>query len=231
MPWAHLAIAAVALLGISLPGTAAAGTVGSPRGKACLRLPDNPNVLRAKAGHLRRDNVAARREGLSWLRDLVRVQRFTKWRILIRLAPETKTYHVAGVAPQLRVTRPWTKRFIEEFSRAFHDRFRTRLKITSLTRTAVAQRALRRANGNAAPADGHIRSTHLTGASVDISKRPLRDQELRWIRAALQRLVARRLLSATEEFRQPHFHVLVFRAYDDAPRGRLLASLPGCALP
>lgn len=231
MRWAHLAITAVALLGISLPATAAADAVRGSRGKACPRLPDDRNVLRAKAGHLRRDNAAVRREGLSWLRDLALVQRFTKSRILVRLAAETKTYHVAGVARQLRVTRPWTKRFIEELSRAFHGRFRTRLKVTSLTRTAGAQQALRRVNGNAAPADGHVRSTHLTGAAVDISKRPLRDPELRWIRAALQRLAARRLLSAIEEFRQPHFHVLVFRAYDDAPRGRLLASVPGCARP
>jgi hypothetical protein len=40
----------------------------------------------------------------------------------------------------------------------------------------VTQRALRRINGNAAPAHRSLRSTHLTGAATDISRRSLAER-------------------------------------------------------
>lgn len=189
--------------------------------RACARFPAHAQALRARVGNLVRENAAARRQRLSWLRDLRMVRRFTRSGLLVPVPPETTTYWVATATPALRVTRPWTKRFIERMSRAFRTRFGGRLKITSLTRTAVTQHALRRINGNAAPARGPLRSTHLTGAAVDISKHSLGEPHVRWFRVVLQRLAARRLVSAVEEFAQPHFHVLVFRAFADHPSGRL----------
>lgn len=222
------AIAAVLLLGISFPVAAVSGEAG----RVCLRAPDHPGVLRAKAGHLLRENAAVRRLDLSWLLDLARVRRFTRSRILVPVAAQTATYYVDGIAAELRVTRPWTKRFIEDVSSAFRTRFGSRLRITSLTRTAVTQRALRRVNGNAAPATGRFRSAHITGAAVDISKQPLRDREVRWMRVALQHLARRRTLSAIEEFRHPHFHVFVFRTYEREPRNSLLEAVASaCARP
>jgi hypothetical protein len=59
-----------------------------------------------------------------------------------------------------------------------------------------------------------VRSTHLTGASVDVSKQPLSVAEIRWLRVVLSRLADRGVLHAVEEFVQPHFHVMVFRQYE-----------------
>lgn len=94
-----------------------------------------------------------------------------------------------------------------------HEIFGTKLKITSLIRTVATQRSLRSRNGNAAPARGESRSTHLTGASVDISKHPHSKREIYWLRQVLRRLTRQGFLHAIEEFHQPHFHVMVFRRY------------------
>lgn len=191
----------------------------------CVRFPAHALALRATAGNLVRENAAARRQGLSWLRDVAMVRRFTRSGLLAPVPARTGTYWVASMTPALRVVRPWTKRFIEQVSRAFRARFGAQLKLTSLTRPAVTQDALRRINGNAAPARGPLRSTHLTGAAVDISKHSFGEPHVRWFRVVLQRLAARGLLSAIEEFEQPHFHVLVFRALSDYPSARLSALL------
>ena len=83
-------------------------------------------------------------------------------------------------------------------------------------------RALIRTNPSAAPAAGPVQSTHLTGAAVDISKRALSEREVAWLRTVIARLEARRLIHAVEEFGEPHFHVLIRRAY--APYARTLGS-------
>lgn len=76
---------------------------------------------------------------------------------------------------------------------------------------------------------GAVASTHLTGASVDLSKVEHSDVELAWLRLVLRRLTARGLVSAIEEFAQPHFHVMVFRAYvRHGVRLRTPAAIGGC---
>lgn len=175
-------------------------------------------ALTARPGHLRRENAAADREGLSRIRDRRMLRRFVQARLLVPLPPETRTYWVAGVPDWLRVTRPWTKRFIEQLAAGLHGLFDTRLKVTSLTRTVDIQRALGTWNHNAAPADGRIRSTHLTGATVDLSTQPLTDREILWLRHVLGRLARQGWLLAIEELQQAHFHVLVFKRYQTYAR-------------
>jgi len=167
---------------------------------------------------LRRESAAATRDRLSRIRDLAMVERLRRKGLLVPVLSETPTYYVEGVEPRLRVARPWTRRFIEQLAQAFHDLFAQPLRITSLTRTVLTQRRLRRTNPSAAPADGPVRSTHLTGAAVDVSKRGLSDDEVAWLRTVLARLRERRLIHAVEEFREPHFHVMVRRAYDEYAR-------------
>lgn len=172
--------------------------------------------LVATLGRLGRESAAATRDRLSRMRDLAMVERFRRARLLVVVPSETRTYHVAGVDASLRVTRPWTKLFIEQVAGAFHDLFGKRLRITSLTRTTAAQRALERINPNAAPAHGPVRSTHLTGAAVDLSKRFLSEEEIAWFRTVLGRLKRERaLVDVAEEFHEPHFHVLVRRGYGE----------------
>lgn len=185
--------------------------------------------LRAKPGALRRENAAAARDRLSRLASRRMLTRFRRARLLVSLPGSTGTYYVSGVPASLRVARPWTRRFVEQLAAAKHRFFGSPLRITGLTRTRVYQQALIATNANAAPARGRIQSTHLTGASVDISKRLLSDPEIHWLRTVLRRLTADGLVHAVEEFRQPHFHVLVrkrYGAYARALRSPLL--IGGC---
>jgi hypothetical protein len=174
--------------------------------------------LRARAGSLRRENAAATRDGLSRLASGRMLTRFRRFRLLVSVPASTRTYYVSGVPGSLRVARPWTKRFIEHLAAAKRRSFGTPLRITSLTRTRAYQKALGATNGNAAPAHGRLQSTHLTGASVDISKRLLSTPEIDWLRAVLRRLTADGLVHAIEEFREPHFHVLVRKRYGASAR-------------
>ncbi|HSE94766.1 MAG TPA: DUF5715 family protein [Methylomirabilota bacterium] len=190
-----------------------------------LRLPDAN--LAATAGNLERENRAADGLRLSRMQDDRTVARFVRAGRLVSVPRHTATLWVEGVPDALRVARPWTRRFVEQLAAAARDLFGTRLKITSLTRTVALQARLDRSNPNAAPAAGRRRSTHLTGAAVDISKRPHTAPEIRWLRAVLARLEGQGLLLAIEEFAQPHFHVMVLPRYLAYARSLTSASLIG----
>lgn len=196
---------------------------------ARLHLVRRPLV--APPGRLRRESDAALRDQLCRMRDIPMVQRFREAGLLVTVPAEAATYYVAGVSAPLRAARPWTKSFIEQTSRAFHRLFDRRLRITSLTRTRAVQRSLLRTNVGAAPAQGAVQSTHLTGATLDISKRALSATQVAWLRTVLDRLSRRGLIHVVEEFQAPHFHVMVtrrFLQYDGAepagPRSRMLSA-------
>jgi hypothetical protein len=183
--------------------------------------------LVARPHRLRRESAAAARDRLSRMRDLAMVDHFRRSGLLVDVPLETRTYYVEGVGTRLRVARPWTRRFIEQLAQAFHGLFDRPLRITSLTRTTARQRALLQTNSSAAPATGPVRSTHLTGAAVDISKRSFSEREVAWLRTVLARLRHRGVVHAVEEFGEPHFHVLVRRAYERYGRALTSAVLAG----
>jgi hypothetical protein len=196
------------------------GAKATPRGRSVLMLLPTltHRPLLATAGRLRRESAAAAVDGLSRMRNDRMTSRFRRAGLLVAIPVETRTYYVAGVRTSLRVARPWVRTFVEHVAAAFHRFFGHRLRITSLTRTTITQLALRRINPSAAPADGVVRSTHLTGAAVDLSKRDLSDVEAAWLRTVLHRLRRRSLVHVVEEFGQPHFHVMVRRRYADYSR-------------
>jgi hypothetical protein len=183
----------------------------------------------ASRGHLVRENVRATAERLSRLRTRAALERFVRAGLLVRVPEEARGFYVAGVPRWRRVARPWTRLFVRQLGEALHALFGSRLRVTDLTRTAAVQEALGEWNGNAAPARGAVASTHLTGASVDLSKVEHSDVELAWLRLVLGRLTARGLVIAIEEFAQPHFHVMVFRAYArHGARLRTPVAIGGC---
>ena len=185
--------------------------------------------LPASRGHLVRENARANAERLSRLRTRASLEGFVRAGLLVPVPEQTRGFGVVGVPRWRRVARPWTRRFVQQLGEALHALFGSRLRVTDLTRTEAVQKALGEWNGNAAPAWGAVVSTHLTGASVDLSKVEHSDVELAWLRLVLGRLTARGLVSAIEEFAQPHFHVMVFRAYlHHAARLRSSVALGGC---
>jgi hypothetical protein len=164
-------------------------------------------------GHRARENAEANADRLSRISSRAVLGRFARAGLLVPVPPAGRGYRVVDVDEWRRVARPWTRVFVRQLGAAMDALFDARLRVTDLTRTQAVQLALGKWNGNAAPATGPAASTHLTGAAVDLSKVEHTDVEIAWLRLVLRRLTERALIDAIEEFAQPHFHVLVRRAY------------------
>jgi len=158
-------------------------------------------------------NSRADDDNLSRMQNVGMLNRFVHGGYLVRVAGSGSHYYVHGVPAQYRYTRPWTKLFLARLSRQYYAKFGKRLRVTSLVRTEGRQRRLARVNANAAEAIGDSRSSHLTGATIDISKRFMSAAERRWMREVLYSLHRQGYVYAIEEFYQPTFHIMVFRNY------------------
>ncbi len=135
---------------------------------------------------------------------------------------ETDALKLASNLPEnRRYCRPWTRDFINDLSQAFYNEFRTPLQVNSLVRTMEQQHQLRRHNRYAAPEFGDTASTHLTGVSLDLSRRGLTPMQYAWVRTYLLPLKEQGMLDPIEE-RQPVLHIVVFEKYsgggDDAEK-------------
>jgi hypothetical protein len=121
----------------------------------------------------------------------------------------------SNLLPNRRYCRPWTRDFAEDFGEAFYTEFHKPIQINSAVRTAEQQKKLRRHNRNAAPEAGETVSTHLTGVTLDISKRGLTRKQHKWIEQYFLPMKDAGVIDPIEERRQPVFHVVVFEGYTD----------------
>ncbi len=184
---------------------------------ACLSI-----TLTATAGSLRAtrssqlvQNQRADEDRLSRMEDSSMTERFVRLKLLEPVPAKTSAYYLHAVREDNRYLRPWTKLFLSRLSSQFRARFGKPLRVTSLLRTAEYQRSLQRRNGNAAADEGPKRSAHLTGASLDISKKGMTGAERQWVKNVLSSLHNSGHIYAIEEFQQPVFHILVLRQYED----------------
>jgi hypothetical protein len=134
---------------------------------------------------------------------------------LVPLSESRSLKIAANLTENRRYCRPWTREFVEDFSDAFYQEFRRPIQVNSAVRTAEQQKKLRRHNRNAAPEAGETVSTHLTGVTLDISKRGLTRKQHKWIEQYFLPLKNAGLIDPIEERRQPVFHVVVFNQYTD----------------
>ena len=172
-------------------------------------------VLRASASSQRIQNARADFDDLSRLGNDREVIRFRRAGLLVPVPASGRGFYVHQVPAKFRYLRPWARLFLTRLSRQFHARFGARLRITGLLRTERYQARLTHRNVNAAAASGATRSSHLTGATLDISKRFMSGAHRSWMRSLLSELRDRKVLYAIEEFGQPCFHVMVYRSYSD----------------
>jgi hypothetical protein len=129
---------------------------------------------------------------------------------------ESKSVRIASnLTENRRYCKPWTRDFVQDFGQAFYEQFHKPIQVNSAVRTADQQKKLRRHNRNAGPVEGETASTHLTGVSVDISKRGLTRKEHQWIEQYFLPLKNEGLVDPIEERRQPVFHVVVFDRYTE----------------
>lgn len=160
-------------------------------------------------------NARADADNLSRMRDVAMVQRFAQNGLLVHVPSSTRSYYLHAIPSAYHYCRPWTKLFLDRLSREYHAKFGQRLRITSMVRTVKRQMMLARRNGNAADAFGALRSSHLTGATLDISKHSMSAAGRTWMRKVLYSLRKSGYLYAIEEFEEPTFHVMVYTNYPD----------------
>jgi hypothetical protein len=117
--------------------------------------------------------------------------------------------------PSRRYCRPWTRDFVEDLSQVFYNHFHEQIQVNSAVRTVVVQKKLRRRNRNAAPAEGDTASSHLAGVTVDLQRRGLSKEEIRWMEHYLFYMKALGLVEPEEERRHWCFHIMVSGRYSD----------------
>src|ERR1700677_2696613 len=120
-----------------------------------------------------------------------------------------------GLDPSRRFCRPWTRDFVDDLSANFYRQFHNQIQLNSAVRTVKVQKKLRRHNRNAAPADGDTASSHLAGITVDLQRRGLTKEQMRFVEHYLFYLNALGLVEPEEERRHWCFHIMVSDRYSD----------------
>ena len=169
-------------------------------------------------------NSRADAQDLSRMASVDMIERFSENGLLVQVPEKTRNYYLYAIPAQYRYLRPWSKLFLDELGADYFARFKDPLRVTSLVRTERQQMKLAGRNVNAARATGSRRSSHLTGATLDISKRFMSSEQQDWMRQTLYSLKKRGYLYAIEEFNQPTFHIMVYRDY--LGRSRASAATP-----
>jgi hypothetical protein len=117
--------------------------------------------------------------------------------------------------PSRRYCRPWTRDFVQDLSEAYYRQFHEQIQVNSAVRTVKVQKKLRRRNRNAAPAEGDTASSHLAGVTLDLQRRGMSKEQIRFVERYLFYLNALGLVEPEEERRHWCFHVMVSDRYND----------------
>jgi hypothetical protein len=117
--------------------------------------------------------------------------------------------------PSRRYCRPWTRDFVADLSEVYYRQFHAQIQVNSAVRTVKVQKKLRRRNRNAAPAEGDTASSHLAGVTVDLQRRGMTQEEMRFVEHYLFYLKALALVEPEEERRHWCFHIMVSDRYSD----------------
>lgn len=128
--------------------------------------------------------------------------------------------------PSRRYCRSWTRDFLNDLARAYYARFHDQIQVNSAVRTVIVQRKLRRHNRNAAPEAGETASSHLAGLTVDLQRRGLTREQLRFVQRYLLYMRELGLVEAEEERRHWCFHVMVSERYADWRKTQTIFAIP-----
>jgi hypothetical protein len=178
-----------------------------------------------------RDSLLRQNEEIDRL-ELPRIQNDAELEDLI--ASEDLVPIVAGqtlrfdprLDPDRRYCRPWTRDFLDDLSEAYYKQFHGQIQVNSAVRTVQVQKKLRRHNRNAAPEKGETASSHLAGITVDIQRRGMTRQQVKWMEEYILPLKNLGLVEPEEERHQWVFHVAVSGRYADWRDSKTLAGEP-----
>jgi hypothetical protein len=176
-----------------------------------------PSPLKGSFESLARQNERAEQDGLERILDEDDLASRIDQKLLVPV-PESSVLAVnTDLTENHRYCRPWTASFLADLARAHAAQFHKPITVSSAVRTVEYQQHLMHTNGNAAAAEGDIVSPHLTGGTIDIVKQGMSRQELGWMRNHLLSMQLAGTIDVEEEFRQPCFHITVYRNYVAPP--------------
>jgi hypothetical protein len=173
--------------------------------------------LKGSFESLARQNERAEMDGLERILDEDDLASRIEQRLLVPVPASSGLVVNANLSESHRYCRPWTADFLGDLAAAHAARFHKPIEVSSAVRTVEYQQQLMRVNGNAAAAEGDIVSPHLTGGTVDVVKQGMNRQELGWMRNWLLAQQLAGTIDVEEEFRQPCFHITVYKNYASPP--------------
>lgn len=186
------------------------------------RMRWNP-VFRPSHESLLRQNEEIDRMELPRIYDDAELERLISAGDLVPI-DESETLHIdPRLDPSRRYCRPWTRDFLNDLSQSYYDQFHRQIQVNSAVRTVLVQKKLRRHNRNAAPEYGETASSHLAGITVDIQRRGMSRQQVKWVEQYLMPLREQGLVEPEEERHQWVFHIAVSGRYGE---GREAKSFP-----
>lgn len=180
-------------------------------------------LAEARGRAQKRQNAAADRYDLDRIQDIPHLERLIRGGYLVKVdGSGTDAYAIAdelgeedpGNRSLYMHARPYTKAFLDNLLGRAHRKFGREYKVTSLTRTWEYQLKLCRSNGNATCGRGWKRSSHLTGATVDISYVDFSWAERQWFRLELDALQSQGKIIYIRERREACYHIMVLPTYD-----------------
>jgi hypothetical protein len=183
----------------------------------------NP-MFRPSHESLLRQNEEIDRLELPRIQDDEELQRLIADQELVPIVAGDTLRFDPRLDPDRRYCRPWTRDFLQDLSEAYYKQFHTSIQVNSAVRTVVVQKKLRRHNRNAAPETGETASSHLAGITVDIQRRGMSREQIRFVEDYLLPLNNAGLIEPEEERHQWVFHIAVSGRYTEWRESQMQAS-------
>lgn len=196
-------------------------TLRHRRNRHHRRIVWTPVVLHGSHDSLVRQNEEIDRLGLPRIADEQQLQELEQQRELVPIRESRILSIHPRLAPQDRFCKSWTRAFLQDLAAAHYGKFHTPIQVNSAVRTVAQQQRLRRYNHNAAPISGDTESSHVAGLTVDVSRRGMGRGERKWMEKYLLDLKEQGLIETAEERREPVFHIMVAKRYDEWRAARL----------
>ncbi len=178
------------------------------------RMRWNP-LFRPSHDSLIRQNQEIDRIELPRIQDDAQLEELKSSRALVPIEASESLRIEPSLDPSRRFCRPWTRDFVEDLSEVYYRHFHEQIQVNSAVRTVTVQKKLRRRNRNAAPAEGETASSHLAGVTVDLQRRGMTKEQVRFVERYLFYLNQLGLVEPEEERRHWCFHVMVSDRYED----------------
>jgi len=186
------------------------------------RIAWNP-VFRPSHESLLLQNAEIDRLNLPRIRDDKELERLIANGDLVAIVPSESLRIQPSLDPARRYCRPWTLDFVADISAAYYKEFHEQIQVNSAVRTVLVQKKLRRHNRNAAPEKGETASSHLAGLTVDLQRRGMSRDQIKWMEEYMRPLKELGLIEPEEERRQWCFHIMVGGSYSEWRETKMLA--------